>query len=195
MWPIVVFREIRCFWSFCVQSRGKTQRNGKKMAHRKHGDMQKQIVVVQDTREQTPLALAEYGLSVVVEKLDFGDYSIKYPDLRGSFVIERKSLADFVACCGVERDRFERELTALRGFAHPYVVGEFGLRDILGHTYRSKINPKSVMSTIAKWAGEGINFLFCDSPQGASYIAAKLIQFRAEQSLRQAACACNILLP
>ncbi|HEY4491557.1 MAG TPA: ERCC4 domain-containing protein [Acidobacteriota bacterium] len=150
------------------------------------------IVIVQDTREQMPLNLAQHGLIVEVDTLPYGDYTVKYPDLRDRLVIERKSLADFAACCGRERDRFENELLALRGYALAYVVGEFGFRDIMGHHYRSLINPNSLMSSIAKWSGWGIHFLFCDNHEGASYVVAKLCTFLAEYEMELACTRCAL---
>lgn len=135
------------------------------------------IIALQDTREQDPLDLEKYGLTVEVATLPYGDYTLKYPDLQREVIIERKSLPDFVACCGRERERFDRELVALRGYRLAYVVGEFGLRDILGHEYRSQISPNAVLSSIAKWETWGIRFVFCDTHEGASYIVAKMLYF------------------
>lgn len=136
------------------------------------------ITVVIDTREQAPLALAQYGFEIVNGCLPFGDYTVRVPDLETSLVIERKSLADFAMCCGRERDRFEKELIAMRGYRYRYIVGEFGLRDVLGKAYRSQISPNSLLASIAKWSGcYGIHFLFCDTPAGAAYIVARMIYF------------------
>lgn len=164
----------------------KTCFNGQKVEEFSMGKASDKIVVIQDTREQQPLDLEKYGLAVEVEGLPFGDYSIKWPNLLDRFVIERKSLADFAACCGRERDRFERELTALRGYEMPYVVCEFDLAQILSHEYRSQINPNSLLSSIAKWATWKINFLFCSHAAGASYIAAKIIDFTARRIVCEA---------
>jgi ERCC4-type nuclease len=151
-----------------------------------------EITVIQDTREQCPLDLGKYGLKVEVGTLKFGDYTITCPNLTEEFIIERKSLPDFVACCGRERERFEKELLALRGYRWSFLVCEFGLRDILGHDYRSKINPNAVLSSIAKWSGYGIHFLFCDNTEGASYIASKIIYFTASEVIARARCKVNL---
>lgn len=140
-------------------------------------------IAIIDTREQWPLDLEKYGIAVKRDTLAFGDYSLVYPDMRDEIIIERKSLADFAACCGRERERFERELIALRGFRWPYLVGEFCLRDILDHQYRSQINPNSLLSSIAKWSSWGIHFLFCDDHEGASYICAKVLIFTARREI------------
>ena len=135
------------------------------------------IVVVQDTREQNPLDLARYGLIVVREKLDYGDYSIKSPNLVDKVCIERKSIDDFAMCCGKERDRFERELMAMQAYPIRFIVCEFGLKDVLGKAYRSQINPESVTGSMARWAVlYGVVPLFCESPDGASYMVAKLLK-------------------
>src|SRR5438045_3315092 len=69
--------------------------------------------LVIDTREQAPLIFAR--LASEVRGLPTGDYSIRGLETR--FVIERKTIPDFVACCvGDNRTRFEAELTRMRGY-------------------------------------------------------------------------------
>ncbi len=152
-----------------------------------------QITVVIDTREQTPLALERYGFKTVRDTLPFGDYTLRIPDMQSDLAIERKSLPDFVMCCGRERDRFEKELLAMRGYRYRYIVGEFGIRDILSKNYRSQINPNSVLASIAKWSGiYGIHFLFCDHAPGAAYVVSRLLYFLARMETVNAI---NLVLP
>lgn len=101
--------------------------------------------IVIDTREQTPLTMRR--LPSVSGTLTSGDYSF----LGGEehFAIERKSIADLVACCiGENRERFERELRRLRGyqFARLLIVG---CREAIRmHRYRSAVSPWAVLCTM-----------------------------------------------
>ena len=121
------------------------------------------IVAICDTREQTPLELENYGIEVVRDKLDFGDYSLRYPNMRNYLSIERKTLQDFVACCGKERDRFMREVQALKGFRYRAILCEFRLEELHSGRWRSQITSKSVSRTIARLMVNNIPFIMCDN--------------------------------
>src|SRR6266404_4010 len=102
-------------------------------------------VIVIDTREQTPLAF--HRLPSVQGTLQSGDYSVA--GLEELFAVERKSIADLVACCmGENRQRLERELHRLRGFkfARLLIVGSEA--EITTHRYRSNASPKAVLHTV-----------------------------------------------
>jgi DNA excision repair protein ERCC-4 len=102
-------------------------------------------VIVVDTREQEPLSFTR--LKSIRGTLTTGDYSVA--GLEDVFSIERKTVADLVACCmGDNRERFERELHRLRGyrFKRLLVVGSEG--DILAGAYHSNIKPQAVMATL-----------------------------------------------
>ena len=142
------------------------------------------IVAIIDTREQSPLDLSAEGLLVVRETLQHGDYSLKYPDLRKHICVERKSLADFVACCGVERERFMRECLAMRGYRWRFVVGEFNMDEILGHEYRSKIATNSVAATMARLMADGISFCLAGSPAGAAKIVGGILRLVAQDVIK-----------
>jgi ERCC4-type nuclease len=110
--------------------------------------------LVIDTREQTPLV--PLRLPYVRAGLQSGDYSVL--GLESEFAVERKSIADLVACCKSgtraaegERERFERELHRLRGylFARLLVVGTLGA--IKAGAYRSEIAPTAVLNSLQSW--------------------------------------------
>ena len=68
--------------------------------------------IVVDTREQAPLTFTR--LVSIPGTLTSGDYSFCGGEELSA--IERKSIADLVACCmGSNRERFFRELHRLRG--------------------------------------------------------------------------------
>lgn len=119
-----------------------------------------------DTREQDPLTFTR--LASVRGTLQSGDYSIA--GCEDLFAIERKSIADLVACCtGENRERFFRELHRLRGFHFKrlVVVGEIGSIE-LGH-YRSRIPPQSVFATLATIEVRyNAPVTFCDTPEEAA---------------------------
>lgn len=103
-------------------------------------------VIVEDTREQTPLAFAQ--LASVRDTLQTGDYSVR--GFESEFAVERKTLNDLASCCsGDNRLRFFRELHRLRGFRFKrlLVIGEAW--EIEAKRYGSSITPKAVLSTLA----------------------------------------------
>jgi len=103
-------------------------------------------VAIIDTREQAPLVFTR--LDSCPGTLQSGDYSFRGGE--ELFAVERKSIADLVACCvGNNRDRFFRELHRMRGlrFKRLLVVGT--RHEIETGQYRSAIAPKSVLGTLA----------------------------------------------
>lgn len=142
------------------------------------------ITAIQDTREQEPLWLEREGVKVEVDTLPFGDYTLRHPDLSELVIVERKSLDDFLACCGRERKRFEKELLALRGYKFAYCVIESNMTTLATGQYRSEISPQAVVSSVAKWSTWGIRFVFADSHELASVIVARLFRFHAERVLQ-----------
>jgi ERCC4-type nuclease len=109
--------------------------------------------IICDTREVTPFDFTPYisdGLwTVKVQGLTWGDYSIE--GLSDLVVVERKELCDLINCCGTERERFEKEIKALRGFKYKCVMIESDLKTIVKGGWRSKVIPSQVLGTIASW--------------------------------------------
>lgn len=103
-------------------------------------------MIIVDTREQTPLKFTR--LEAMSGTLTTGDYSLSGGETL--FAIERKSIADLVACCiGDNRDRFERELHRLRGYRFKRLVICGPRSDVVNHFYRSAIDPGAVLSTLS----------------------------------------------
>jgi len=67
-------------------------------------------LIIVDTREALPIGFP----GATTAGLPTGDYSILGAERR--VTIERKTLADFYACVGRERKRFEREMERLVNF-------------------------------------------------------------------------------
>ncbi len=129
------------------------------------------VPVLYDPREQSPWDLAP--LRMIRGTLDTGDYAVFGAEHLCR--IERKTLPDFVACCGVERERFVRELERLLAFPSRIVIIEASLADIKAGQWRSRILPQCVVGSIASWSAMGISFLLAGDRDGAQRIAAKIL--------------------
>ena len=128
--------------------------------------------IIVDNREQRPFSFrgTPYdGVAVEAGTLAIGDYSLA--GLTDRAAVERKELADLVACLGRERDRFERELArgaALDAFA---VVVEASWADLASGNYRSRINPHAACQSVLAFAGRyRVPFLFAVSRAAAEYM-------------------------
>lgn len=129
--------------------------------------------IVVDSREQAPFPFRgpRYeGVSVEVGTLGTGDYSLA--GLTDKVAVERKELADLVACLGRERERFERELqraAALDAFA---VVVEASWPELASGQYRSRLSPHAACQSVLAFAGRyRVPFLFAGSRAAAEYMA------------------------
>ena len=128
--------------------------------------------VVVDTREQAPydFAGASCYAGTVVEQgsLSTGDYSLK--GLEHLCAVERKSLPDFVACLGRERERFVRELERGRGMECFAVVVEGDFASLAHHDYRGMLNAHSACQSLCAFmARMGTPVLFAGSRAGGQY--------------------------
>lgn len=126
--------------------------------------------IIQDTREQDAFDFKPYigeEWTVEIGTLTHADYSIK--GLTDLCSIERKSLPDIVMCCGSERDRFVRELLALRGYKCRAVVIEADLKTIEKGGWRGKVTPSQVLGSIASWRVKmGIEIIYGGSHELAA---------------------------
>lgn len=126
------------------------------------------ITVVIDTREKTPLKFPP-GIKTVVKGLVTGDYSVL--GLEKFIAVERKNLADLLACVGSDRRRFDEELHRLMAFDARAVVVEASRGHVLMGNGRSRVDPKAVEGSLVAWSGK-IHFEFASNPeQAARYVA------------------------
>lgn len=128
--------------------------------------------VVVDTREQAPydFAGASCYAGTVVEQgsLSTGDYSLK--GLEHLCAVERKSLPDFVACLGRERDRFVKELERGRGMECFAVVIEGDFASLAHHDYRGQLDAHSACQSVASFVARlRVPVLFAGSRLGGQY--------------------------
>jgi len=103
--------------------------------------------IIIDSREQCPWEF--HNLRSERAALSTGDYSIV--GLTHLIAVERKSLDDLLACVGIHRDRFRRELARLRGFRFRTLIVEASHADLEAGQWRSQIKPASVLGSLAAW--------------------------------------------
>lgn len=95
--------------------------------------------IIVDTREQKPYIFP----NSVRKALPAGDYSLEGLETR--FVIERKSLDDWVQTLLRGKCRFRKELAKLQQYDFACIVIEGGVDDILAGNYKSDINPQALL--------------------------------------------------
>jgi ERCC4-type nuclease len=139
------------------------------------------VTAVIDSREQCPLDLSP--LRTTVGTLTTGDYAPL--GLESQIIVERKSLDDLVACCGVERARFERELTRMLGYPTRALVVEATWHDIEAGQWRSRIKSSSVLGSLLAWVGMGIPVLMCGDHQRAGQYAGRFLFLAARKRYRE----------
>lgn len=131
-----------------------------------------------DSREQDNARLRrrlkDIGWEYQRIKLDFGDYSARFPlpdggwlDLRDSVAIERKMSIDEAAQCFTKgRGRFSREFERAREHgAKLYLLIENGsIDDILDGKYRTQVTSKALIASFMAWiARYDCQLVFCSS--------------------------------
>lgn len=143
-----------------------------------------QLSEIVDTRDQTPWILEP--MRTVRAGLDIGDYSIL--GLESVIAIERKSLADFVACCGAERERFQRELDRLRGWPVTAVVVEAGWGDFEQANWQSELSAKQVQASFVAWIAQGHRLILGRDAETSALIGRGVRFYAARYRLREATC-------
>lgn len=139
------------------------------------------VTAIIDSRERRPFDLDP--LRAVRGTLSTGDYSVA--GLEAVISIERKSLADLVQCCGVERERFERELMRLHAYPVRAVLVEASWADLKAGGWRSKITPQSVTSSVLGWCAQGVPILLCGDRDEAAACCSKMLFIAARRRWRE----------
>lgn len=103
------------------------------------------LTIIIDNREQVMLPFEDH---VKTERgtLYSGDFSAK--GLEHLIAIERKSIADLVGSLTSGRERFERELHRLRGFAFKRLLVVGHRSEIVAGNYRSRAKPQSILASL-----------------------------------------------
>lgn len=135
--------------------------------------------IICDRREQLPLQFPV--LKSEPGTLKTGDYSLKnYEDI---ISVERKSLSDLVACCGRERDRFEREIERLLKFPSKLLLVESSISQIMAKNYRGTMHPNAVLGSLLGWMEQGIPVLFTGSHANAAWLCEWYLKIAARHRL------------
>jgi ERCC4-type nuclease len=129
------------------------------------------VTALYDPREQQPWDLSP--LRMVRRTLDTGDYAVSGAEW--ACRIERKTLTDFVGCCGSERDRFTRELERLLAYPTRIVVIEASLAELHAGEWRNHISVASVIGSIASWSAMGVNIMFAGDREAAQDMARRIL--------------------
>jgi len=103
-----------------------------------------------DTREQTPWTFNSClkTVTVVTEKVTYGDYCLHNDPALAT--VERKSLVDFVKCCGQDRDRFMVQISKMRGgveFPLVIIESDYGMMEV-GSGWRGKMTSEQVLACL-----------------------------------------------
>lgn len=139
------------------------------------------VIAVVDTREQQPLDLAP--LRVESGTLASGDYSLR--GLEHVIRIERKSLPDLIACCGVERERFDREVQRLLAFPVRILLVEATWADIEAGNWRSKVTPEAAIGSLLGWIASGLQVELVGDHARAGRFASRVLYTVARRRYRE----------
>ena len=143
--------------------------------------MRIQPTIITDSREQTPWTFE--SLPTEGGTLATGDYSIR--GLESVITLERKSLGDFVSCCGNERERFEKEIQRLLSYPARAVVIEATWGDLERGEWRSKISAKSVVSSAVGWISAGCPVVLIGGREQAATFAKRFLFISARRRFRE----------
>lgn len=134
--------------------------------------------IIIDTREQTPYQFATINPrpDTTRQALKTGDYSLE--GFEDQVTVERKSLQDAFGTFGRGRRRFVRELERMSEYDFAAVVIEADWNTILRNPpTRSKLNPKSVYSSIIAWMQRhNVHFVTCPNRAFAEKTTYRLLE-------------------
>ena len=138
-----------------------------------------------DTREPWPHPWAEYfpeGTTLERATLDTGDLTLTALD--DGATIERKTVPDFVAAVGSQRERFERELARSRHLAAFCIIVEGDLRDVC--TQARGVSIASIYGTVAAWNPRFCPILFAGNAASAADLAHRYLASQIRDIQRSA---------
>jgi ERCC4-type nuclease len=141
-----------------------------------------QVTAVIDTREQQPLDLSP--LRTTNGTLSTGDYSVV--GLESVIALERKSLADLVACVGRERERFDREVQRLLAYPVRAIVVEACWGETELGQWRGKVTPNAVLGSLMGWTAAGLPVVLIDDHSSAGRYISRLLFIAANRRWREA---------
>jgi ERCC4-type nuclease len=153
--------------------------------------------ILVDTREQLPFEFKNFNcdksdgggpltVTTVRTTLPSGDYSL--PGYELAVAIERKSMSDLYGTLGRGRERFERELERLKGYAFTAVVIEASWNEILNDPpFRTNLSPKTVFRSVLAYSVRypRIHWFTADSRRLAEAITLRLLERFLKERLDQ----------
>ncbi len=139
------------------------------------------ITAVIDTREQLPFTLEP--LKTVRGSLATGDYSVL--GLEHLIAMERKSLPDLIACVGVERERFDKEIKRLAAYESKAIIVEASWKEFEAGGWRSRVTPSAAMGSVLGWVAGGIPIIFPGNRETADTVMARLLFIAARRRWRE----------
>lgn len=142
------------------------------------------LVAIVDSRERNPLDLQP--LRQLRGTLCTGDYSLR--GLESVIAIERKSLADLLACVGQERDRFHREVVRLLAYPVRALVVESTWPVLEQGKWRSKVTAPAALGTVLNWVSMGLPVVMCGDHNRAGRYVSRILFVAARRRWREARC-------
>ena len=138
------------------------------------------MTIIVDTREPgegTNHPWAEFwpaDVRVIRGTLETGDVALAaLPD---GAVVERKTVPDFLAAIGRERERFDRELRRARYCQSLTIVVEGTLADVANaNRQRGQLSENAIFGTIASWTRRGAPVLFAGTVHAAADLAYRIL--------------------
>ena len=92
------------------------------------------------------------------------------------FGCERKTVSDFCAAIGRERERFDRELLRARYCQSLTIVVEGSLTDVVNaNRKRGQLSENAILGTIASWTRRGASVLFAGTVHAAADLAYRIL--------------------
>jgi DNA excision repair protein ERCC-4 len=138
-------------------------------------------VVLIDSREQDPIYPKRMPWEI--GSLPTGDYALKaLPHL---CAVERKSEADFLACVGTERARFDREIIRLRAYPVRALVIESTWQRVEAGGWRSKVTSAAAMGSLIGWAAMGLPVFMVDTHERAGQFIERILYTAARREWRK----------
>ena len=140
------------------------------------------VTAIIDSREQLPYTLEP--LKRERGTLTTGDYSVK--GLEDFVAVERKSLMDFLACVGRERERFDREMQRLLAYETRALIIEAHWHQLLaGDWKRSKVTPQAAVGSALGWIAKGIPVIMAGERFSADQFCARMLFIAARRRYRE----------
>lgn len=141
-----------------------------------------------DSREPEPWPWAPFlpeGARLVRGTLETGDLCLAaLPD---GVTVDRKTVADFLAAIGRERERVDREVRRARHLGSFCFVVEGSLADVLqANRTRGQLSEAAILGSVAAWTRRGAPVLFAGSVAAAADLAFRLVGGQVKEVQRDA---------